>query len=525
MARPGPRLSLAVFLAWVVVLALVAPGADYFFYSFDHGQQLALGNQVLHGKIPGVDTFNHYGPLVVYVSAAAQGLAPPLLGESISCTLGHAAALLALHLALARSSGAAWGLAGSIYGFLALPRLYKWYVWLCPLLVLVAFQSWLASADRRRPSWWLGLALGTTWLFRPDMGFTCAAGVGAVALVLEVRRHAWTGALPVLVRIAAGTCLPIAAWLAFTWLARGAGAPVYFLRSTILGGLFVADDLGTAWPRFVASRPLSQASLRVMAYAGLLATYAVALLVGLAAELRGQRHGTGASARARTLLAAGVVGLAVLHQALHRKDGPHLLQVLAPWIVAAFTLTDVLARALLQRTQARARWAAVTIAWLILAAWTGVGPLLWGRIDLASFEISPALRYASLVHPLRGRAPDPNLIAVRRLRELTQPDDAILIYPLNPQLYPLADRRMSGMLFGYYAGVFSEPPWSEDNLRSIRADPPRVILVPSGFHGELDPEVESDRHRASHAYMEDFLRERYTRVLFDDGHNILLAGS
>jgi hypothetical protein len=225
----------------------------------------------------------------------------------------------------------------------------------------------------------------------------------------------------------------------------------------------------------------------------------------------------------RLLLAAGVIGFASLHQALHRKGIHHLFQVIAPWIVAAFVLTDLLVRSLLRGSGSRGTLAAVALAWLVLATWTGAGLVKYGRVDLEPFDAWPMTRFASLANPLQGRAPGPLVTPIKRLRQLTRPDDSILIYPLDPQLYAPAERRMSGMLHAYYPGVYSDPPWSTHNLAAIQADPPAVILVPSGFGAVPDPESGFGEHRTSHAYLDEFLRSNYTRVLFDDGLRMLLG--
>ena len=51
-------------------------------------------------------------------------------------------------------------------------------------------------------------------------------------------------------------------------------------------------------------------------------------LVGLRDFLRGA-----STPRGRFLFATAVIGASVAHQALHRKDGQHLLQVLIPLLV------------------------------------------------------------------------------------------------------------------------------------------------------------------------------------------------
>ena len=60
--RLDSLLSGAVFLGFLALLLMTAPGLDYFLTNRDHGYQLCVGTQVLMGKVPGVDIIVAYGP-------------------------------------------------------------------------------------------------------------------------------------------------------------------------------------------------------------------------------------------------------------------------------------------------------------------------------------------------------------------------------------------------------------------------------------------------------------------------------
>ena len=123
-----------------------------------------------------------------------------------------------------------------------------------------------------------------------------------------------------------------------------------------------------------------------------------------------------------------------------------------------------------------------------------------------------------------GKRPHPLLTSIRRVRDLTAADDADLVFPLGPQFYVFLDRRMSGKLHAYYPGVFASSPWSDDNLRAIEADPPALIMVPPNFREpEFDRSQKLDRYRAGHRYLDDYLRARYTEVIYADRFALVLG--
>lgn len=63
----------AVFLGFLVLLLMKAPGPGFYMGSRDHGSQLCIGTQVLLGKVPGIDLPIAYGPMVMYTSALDCG--------------------------------------------------------------------------------------------------------------------------------------------------------------------------------------------------------------------------------------------------------------------------------------------------------------------------------------------------------------------------------------------------------------------------------------------------------------------
>lgn len=518
MRRHLARVStVLVFLAALLLLLASVPGREHFLADDDHGFQLCLGYQVLHGKTPGVDVFNAYGPLVVYASAWARMLSGSLVGESLLCSVAWALALTLVFALVRRHASPLAALAASAAAFLLLARYYKWYLWLWPLAALLALDRLLAvpgatggeRRSARRRALGLGLVLGLGWLHRIDVGTLGVLACGLV-LALHGRRH--------LVPAALGAALPVLAWFGYLLAHTGVGGAWHFVHSTVAGGWMAKTGMGTAWPVFDPADPLGRASSRVLAY-GLLAAAIVGWSVAHLVALRRAR----ATPRSRFLFACACLTAASLHQALHRRDGQHLLQVLAPALAGAFVWAEALLRGLRGPTALPRPRAVPGLALLSVALLCGYGLADFGRVDLVAPRLEWEGRWRRLADPLRG-SKHPLLRPLEAVRRLSGPGDSLLVFPLWPQAYVFAERRLSGMLHGYYPGVFDRPPWSEENLRAVRADPPALVLVTADFLGREGPRAQRNaRFRAAHAELDRYLHETYTRVLFDDGNLILLG--
>ncbi len=523
------RLAIALLAFWLVLLLLCSPRRSHFLRNSDHGFQLGQGSQVQFGKTPGVDTYNPYGPAVIYVSALSHWATGSLVGEVFVCSLGYAASLSLIFLLVARSSGLPVGLLASVGGFVVLARFYKWYMWLWPLLIVWALERWLrAPPDRRGGALVrLGLVVGATWLFRADFGSACAFWSTVVCFLVELRPRPGScggmrrGAIAVGL-VVSGFALIVGSWFLFLALREGLSGCVYFLHSTFGGAMSVQTGMGGQYPRPNWMNLLSPTSVRAIAPAMMLATIAAGMWIGLRSELRGR-----GGARSRILLASAVVGLGTVHQALYRTDGHHILQAFAPTIVGSIVLADtILRRAFLRSTRRRHLVRLSAVLYLCMFGIAATGLPLWGRIQLRMPTPRPVPHFEELANPVDRTTRDSRMQPVLRILELTEPDESILIFPVAPQLYFFVQRRMSGKLHAYYTGMYSFSPWSDDNLAEIRADMPALVVVPSGFnepHRHSEEIMRFEAYISAHDYLDQFLLQHYTEVLYDDGRTMLLG--
>jgi hypothetical protein len=508
------RYGIPVFVvAWVLLLWMAPPLTSYL-TNPDHGYQLSLGRLITLGAFPFVDLIFHYGPMVALTSAWALWCSGGLLGETIVCATGYAAALGCLAEVARARAGRIAGFLVPLVGLVFLARFYKWYFWLFPALALLLLHRYLArDAEPLRGLFTAGLTAGLCALYRLDLGVVllilwCIVAVTGPRGLVQAR-------FPIaILRVAVGFAAPVATWLVALAASGGTAALRSYGAATFDGGRGVVAGWSHGAAPFDASHLLSPASALWIA----LLVVPLCLLGGLALG-SWQSRSAPADPRgdARFLAGASLLGIGLLPQALYRADPHHLLQALPPFLVVA----PLLARQLSQELEARSHgWrhlgrlavAAIALATLL----SGIGLRSFGGKDLAPLASNGFERLADLAAGLTAPKPRyPISAAMWQLAALTPPDGRILVVPMSSQIYYFAERPMSGLLNIYAPSILSDPFWRERNLEHVREHPPEAILVRSGF---VDPESQNARKlRASFPELEAFLRSRYTRVAFRRG--------
>lgn len=512
-ASAGQAVSWAVVLGFFLVMVLQAPGLEYFLTSRDHGYQLCIATQILMGKVPGIDIITAYGPMVMYTSALGLRLSDSLIGETTLCALGCAIALFLIYWLVKNHSTGALGLMAAGAGFLLQARFYKWYVWLIPLGTLWALHQYATNFTSRRWRWAVvtGLVLGLSWLYRLDIGtlefVASLVFIAFIELGRPPRRYAQS--IRTLGLFTASFSILPLCWFGYLAIVVGAHAPLVFLRSTIDGALTVSQGM---------AQPLPPIRVLILAYILVPSTLLLTAGIGIAREWAGRTDG-----RSRFLLAAALTGLGVFHQAIHRMDPPHLLQVIPPAIVCAFLLLAMYLRRITAKTPRNfGELVLVTsgLVYFLLVGYVGARLTQWGRQDLIGLSSWSAGRYVDLAHPLDSTDRFPLVKAIRVIQQQTDPAESILVFPLDCQFYALAQRKLSGRLHAYYAGVFDAPLYRFDTLQAIRKEMPALVVLPSDRKPPPNREVSDElavRSRVAHEYLETFIRQNYRRIVYDDG--------
>jgi hypothetical protein len=525
--RYRPAATIAVLIGFGLLQIASAPTRNSFLSNYDHGYQLGVGVQLLHGKLPGVDVLTHYGPLVFCSSAGWYWLSGSLLGETIACAVAYALCLTIIYAIVARHISGMAGLLGASAGFLLEARFYKWYVWLFPLGTVWLLDRVSGSASGARKRWIAatGFWVGVCWLFRWDVGTTGAAACGLFLWLtcydFKSRiRFPWRD----WVALGVPFVVPPLAWFVYLLVDRGWAGPRFYLWASLKGAVNLSRAMALPMPRFNPAEPLSPPSIVVLSYALVITTYLVCGIIGLGAEWRGR-----SSPRSRLLLAIALVGLSTFHQGFYRKGAYHLLQIVPPAIVGSCLLISVIyeVAASAQGSGLRARAVRFAgFAFLAGTAVTGLGLMPCGRVDLAPMEAWPRQRLRELAHPLEaGPGPDlPILSALREVHFSTDRNDPVLVFPVDSQYLALLDRPVSGRLTVFVPGFFDSGIEIERNLEAIRKSMPKIVMVAPVFAG-ADPARSSPFHQdsaKSHAYMLQFIEENYTRKMHECDRCVVL---
>ena len=177
------RHGLAVSGAVTVLLLWLAPPLSSYLINSDHGYQLSLGALIGRGAFPYVDLVFHYGPMVAWSSALALWGSGSLLGETVLCAVGYAAAIGCLGGVARARLGRVAGWLVPLVAVLFLARFYKWYFWLFPAVTLVLLHRYMADESAEDGGLIAGgVSAGLCALFRFDLGIVLLVVWLAVAM-------------------------------------------------------------------------------------------------------------------------------------------------------------------------------------------------------------------------------------------------------------------------------------------------------------------------------------------------------
>jgi hypothetical protein len=406
-------------------------------------------------------------------------------------------------------------------------RYYKWYIWLFPLGTLWLLERVSGSSPRQRYGWVVatGFWVGLEWLFRWDFGTTgllaCLVFFALTQegkLLARFRLPGRTWAVFLL-----GVASPLGAWTGYLVLSRGWLGLISYLSITMEMSLALSRSMTAPLQPFSLHDPLSPASLLVLAYVMVPSTYLTCGVLWLLAECQGR-----AMKRSTLLLAIALIGGSTAHQAWYRRDGAHLLQTIPTAILGASLIVAELRELCTRRESVGPRsWVCGSLGplYALLVVSVGLSLTPYGRTDLSRIHLWPNQRFLELANPLDAAGGEPVLSALRLVRALTDRDDPILVFPIDSQYYALVDRPVSGRMTGFVPGVFSSTVDAEENLCAIRQAMPRVVLLSplvtapdSSPVGKLYSEIGK-----SHSYLVKFIKEHYTRRLFESDRVVVLA--
>jgi hypothetical protein len=510
------RWPVAVFAAVSMYLALRVPTAEFLLSSNDQGYQMALGMAVAHSQFPGLDFITQYGPAVAFMSCFAFTLSGSAVGEMVVSILGYASAISLGSELVRRSAGWKWAAFAALGMLFWLPRFYKWYYCLLPLLGVAAAEHYVVAISDKTGRWTLlggwSLLIGLAALFRYDLGLEgIVFGMLAVIATRYARRGArWAAPTATDAAVLALGSLMIPGLYA-TWilLARDTQHLTMFARSIYDGATDTIDYYAIAPFRFDPGAALSTAN----ALAFLQVAVPLTCLAGCGIGWRDITVLPNRPAAGYTLFCTSLTGIGIYPQAVHRADPQHLLQAGYPFIIV---LTLLLARfaAAFRLQPAAVRLPATAWFAVTLAAALRLVPAT--ASDLGPGSVHSARRWSTLASLPASRPLDPTADMAMALRRFTAPDAAIFLVmtPTDMPMLFFGQRYQAGIFPVYESGMFSDANWLARNRDALRASPPDYLVVPEEASNDPAP------------FMPDLLsewRSSFTTTLYRNARYRLLT--
>jgi len=530
-AEPARLTRLGQLFAWVafpLLLVLLTFRWEYFLvergqwgFFAEEGFQLGWVNAMLHGRTLYRDVYCFNGPLMIYPAVwFLRALGETLETMRAYVYLLNVAGIVITYyclLRVVRHRGTAYA-AGAALVVVFMPHWQhmdalstRFFLGMLPIFACAVF----VHTRRTRLLYATGLLIGVCAFFSPEMGFSAAVAVAAMAIASKFQLGlAWPAAARKWGRAAAAAALVAIAVCVPLWRqgALGSFAQIMYSypRYTMLG--FAAlpfPSLPAAYASFLAGRiPAAALGTAAVAYLPPL-LYAVFAGVLAIKWLRGRFTW-------RDSLLAGVTiyGGVLFRAALARSDPGH--SYTQPILVLCALGGEGLVGAARAAWRSAARGLAVAYA---VAAATLLGSLaaqayVSNYASLAAFARATADRAAALagrpsrIERLRAagylplglpRAPHALVPPAwyREIRSLAQlvdehvgPDEPIFVYPNSSLLYFLLDRpNVTRYAMTYYAITTKD---RRQMLQQLRHDSPSCVIVHLRTAG---PENISDEDR------------------------------
>jgi hypothetical protein len=518
--RRAVLLEASVFAVCLFVLIARVPHFEHFLVNNDHGYQLAAGAELLRGRLPGVDSMSHQGPLIAVLAAMTLGATGNLVGEALFCATAWAATICLAFALTRRHFGLLAGSCTGIASLLCIPRFHKWYVWFVPLAVIAAINRSSEVPTSRR--WGLvGVVCGFAALLRPELGLVALGVAAAIALAEELadRGRSLPSALPAL---GLGFLSLPATWGLVVLTVAG---PAALVRALQIVPVSFSGPLGS-WslppPPFDPADPLSAQSAHALALKLLPGVEILAIVGG--SWVAHTARGRPLARQGRALAAIGLMGFALYPQAAYRADIHHLWQGLWPLLAAVPAMCAVSLRFARFRAESGgsaigSRFGAAGAFLLAAAAVVILTPLaMRPHYDLTPIRGASLSGLAELQRGLAAVPNHPYARIVAAIDRSTKPTDEVLIIPNAPQLLVFANRPASGLCFTYLRGVFDSPTWRSLQLARLEQKPPALVVATQRFFA-MTPD---EGFRASQPEMYDFLRARYRPITVEEGSGVLL---
>ncbi len=486
---------------------------------YDDLFQLALGLKAAHGAWPGLDFFTNYGPGVSALSALSWQWSNPILAEVLTGT-----GLLSIGLfAFWRAGFVAGHPVHNVSLLLVLlflaPGWAKYYYVIWPgLFLLVLGDPGETRSARGESGLWLllGGIVGVGGWFRPEIGLALSAGL-AGALVLRWRAGA-AGRSPVVLACfaATGALLPWIAYCMAAWIDRGRfGGPGDMIDFYLVSTVAKAVDF-----RWMAAYPRINGFFSPESLAGCFAigVALTSLAVVICCFLRGAVQ----TPLGRRAWCAGWLLLCLFPQALHRFDLMHIVQVIAPGLVALSVGLAVWGAAADAGSPRLRLWlkfgAPASLAALVILS----ARIYWKTVPPVAGAIPRLQSLAAGLDALDPTSPDLRLAALARSH--TRAGDTILVPSIDTRLIILVGRPFGG-LFPHWSFRLPER-WQERQIAALRETPAALVLHADYYRAADGPAfLKPLDFKGRNPSIDDYIGKTYPRTIYETPRWRILARS
>jgi hypothetical protein len=247
--RWKPKLTtIAICSLFIIAFIIInAPSLRQILFDPDQGTSLAIAQQISEGKHPFIDIHRlNFGPLVYYLSAIGQVLTGfRLIGEIGIETTGYFFSYLLLLLLLFKiTKNHPLSLFLLFFSIILMPRFYKYYIVLGPVIFLSALWLYLENNSLKNKIL-LGVSAVVTGFFRYDFGFYVCLVVLLSVLIGRDRnkKEKIRELIPLYLTIA----VPVLVWFSFIAIKHNMGKFFNDIFRTVIG---VSSGMSKPLPLF-----------------------------------------------------------------------------------------------------------------------------------------------------------------------------------------------------------------------------------------------------------------------------------
>lgn len=480
----------------------------------DGGHQLAGATQILYGEIPFVDFHVTYGPLAFYASAFAQLIFNHrTIGEYVLIIVGYASAYTFLSLLIHRITNRIW--IAILFGALALaaiPRLYKYYLVLGPVLTLWTCWTYIDKPSRKNMAL-IALAITISGLFRADFGIYCLI---AGALTVFIHPYFKSGKFIQTLLLFIEIFLLTSPWLVLLFIKGGL---LNYFRDMTVGGTNIAVGMSLPIPYYQFNQSIVSSNNLIVSALLLFFCYPFLFLLSLAyckKDLNKLEY--------KKLLVTLVLYTFSLLQATHRKDYPHLLQAIPlAFLLAGWTFHKIWDRVWVYTSRSVYYLIALsTILIFVSIPIFLIDQSAWTPINMRAIPSKIKLFSLSNDKLLDNLRSNPNLWqaeVMQYIHRCTTESQHLVALPNLPTFFFYTDRMFGGGQMLIVSGYFATNMDQERMIAKMSSqDIPLIIYQPNiAYDGLKEREFEVVAPKV-HTYIEN----NYKSIIQNDSYNLML---